>query len=178
MSALINKPFPAKDMSFQYISIGPEDFAEKHGACKMPQTVAWDKFIKENKTVVITGAPAAFSPTCSISHVPGYIAYADELVQDKEVDQILVLTVDSPFALQAWAKDLGVKDTTHLKFVSDAGAQFVKSIGFELPVGNGVNWSGRWAIVVKDGIVTYAAKEENPATDVTVSSVESVLAHL
>lgn len=177
MSSLINKPFPAKDYTFQYISVGPEDFEEGH-ACKLPQTVSWEKFIKDNKTVVITGAPAAFSPTCSVSHIPGYITYADELVNDKHVDQIIVLTVDTPFTQQAWAKDQGLKDSTHLKFASDPGCNFIKSLGFELNVAPGIDWSGRWAIVVKDGIVTYAAKEENPASEVTVSSVESVLAHL
>ena len=177
MSSLINKPFPAGDFSFQYITVGPEDFEKGH-ECKLPLTVSWEKFIKDNKTVVITGAPAAFSPTCSISHIPGYLTYADELVHDKHVDQIVVLTVDTPFSQQAWAKELGLKNTAHMKFASDAGCKFIKSLGFELQVADGGNWSGRWAIVVKDGIVTYAAKEENPASEVTVSSVESVLAHL
>lgn len=177
MSALINKPFPAQDFSFQYISLGPEDFGE-HSACKMPQTVAWEKFIKDNKTVVITGAPAAFSPTCSISHIPGYVNYTEELVMDKNVDQVVVVTVDSPFALQAWAKELGVKDTKHIKFVSDAGCKLTESLGFQMPVGNGVNWSGRWTVIVQNGIVTYAGNEENPGSEVTVSSVENVLAHL
>ncbi|EDO17682.1 hypothetical protein Kpol_1004p59 [Vanderwaltozyma polyspora DSM 70294] len=174
VSALVNKPLPTGDFKFQYISILPSD--ANQDACKMPVTIDWTQFVKENKTIVITGAPAAFSPTCSISHIPGYLEKKDELL--KKADQIIVLTVDNPFAQQAWARQLGVTDTTKLKFASDAGAHFIKSLGLELDVGNGVFWSGRWALVVKDGIVTYAGKEENPATDVTVSSVDSVLAAL
>ncbi|CCF56592.1 hypothetical protein KAFR_0B02960 [Kazachstania africana CBS 2517] len=172
---LLNKPLPAADFKFQYIALSPSD--PEAEACKMPQTVQWSKFIKENKTVVITGAPAAFSPTCSVSHIPGYVAHLDDLVA-KNVDQIVVLTVDNPFANQAWAKNLGINDTKHIKFASDGGCKFITSLGMELNVDEGLNWSGRWAIIVKDGIVTYVGKETNPTTDVTVSSVESVLAHL
>ncbi|QLG74523.1 hypothetical protein HG535_0G04060 [Zygotorulaspora mrakii] len=174
MSNLVNKELPTGSYKFQYIPIDQENSE----ACKLPQTVEWSKFIAENKTVILTGAPAAFSPTCSVNHIPAYISYLNELVSDKKVDQVVVITVDNPFANQAWARSLGVKDTTHIKFASDAGGHFVKSLGLDLPIGDDVYWSGRWAAVVKDGKVTYAGKEENPATDVTVSSVESVLAHL
>lgn len=173
---IVNKPLETGEYQFQYIDIAPTDKAGD--ACRMPQTVAWSKFLKDHKTVVITGAPAAFSPTCSISHIPGYVSYVNELVEDKNVDQVVVVTVDNPFANQAWAKSLGVKDTTHIKFVSDAAGKFVRSLGYELKVADDVYWSGRWTIVVKDGVVTYAGAEKNPASDVTVSSVESVLAHL
>ncbi|CCE64696.1 hypothetical protein TPHA_0I01920 [Tetrapisispora phaffii CBS 4417] len=174
MASLQNKPLETKGYKFQYISILPSD--QDQEACKFPVNINWAQFIKDNKTVVITGAPAAFSPTCSVSHIPGYISKQKELLA--KADQVVVLTVDNPFANQAWAKSLGVKDTTHFKFGSDAGCQFIKSLGLELAVGDDVFWSGRWALVVKNGVVVYAGKEENPATDVTVSSVDSVLAHL
>lgn len=177
MSApVVNQPLNTQGLSFQYISLSPKDSDQE--ACKLPETVNWDKFISENKTVVITGAPAAFSPTCSISHIPGYITYLNELVEDKHVDQVVVVTVDNPFANQAWAKTLGVNDTTHIKFATDPAGKLIKSLGYEFKVGEGVYWSGRWTIIIEDGKVTYAAKEENPATDVTVSSVEQVLSHL
>lgn len=130
MSNLVNKQFPSGDFKFQYIAISQSDADSE--SCKMPQTVEWSKLISENKKVIITGAPAAFSPTCTVSHIPGYINYLDELVKEKEVDQVIVVTVDNPFANQAWAKSLGVKDTTHIKFASDPGCAFTKSIGFEL----------------------------------------------
>lgn len=176
MSDLLNKNLPTGDFKFQYIAIDEKDPNQE--SCKLPQTVEWSKFIAENKTVILTGAPAAFSPTCSVNHIPEYISYLNELVQDKKVDQVVVITVDNPFANQAWAKSLGVKSTEHIKFASDAGGHFVKSLGLDLPIGDGVYWSTRWAAVVKDGSVKYIGKEQNPATDVTVSSVESVLAHL
>lgn len=176
MSDLLNKPLPVGDLKFQWIDIDEQEPNQE--SCKMPQTEEWSKFLAENKTVVLTGAPAAFSPTCSVNHIPEYVSYLSELVKDKHVDQVVVVTVDNPFANQAWAKSLGVKSTAHIKFASDAGAKLVRKLGLELPVGDDVYWSGRWAAVVKNGTVTYVGKEEKPATDVTVSSVESVLTHL
>lgn len=175
-SPVINQPLKTQGLSFQYIPISPKE--SDQNACKSPQTVNWDKFISENRTIVITGAPAAFSPTCSISHIPGFVTYLSELVEDKHVDQVVVLTLDNPFANRAWAKALGVKDSTHMKFGTDAAGRLVRSLGYEFEVGEGVYWSGRWTIIIEDGRVTYAAKEENPATDVKVSSVEQVLSHL
>lgn len=172
----VNQPLNVQDFQFQYINIAPA--TEDQGACQMPQSTTWEKFLKNNKTVVITGAPAAFSPTCTVSHIPGYISHLNELVNNKKVDQVVVVTADNPFANQAWGKSLGVQDSTHIKFASDAGAKFIRSLGYELKVDENVYWSGRWTIIVKDGIVTFAGKEENPATDVTVSSVETALANL
>lgn len=173
---VLNQPLATGNLSFQYIALSPKD--AEQDACKFPQTVKWDEFLAKNKTVVITGAPAAFSPTCSVSHIPGYIAYLHELVLDKGVDQVVVLTVDNPFANQAWAKALGVTDTTHIKFATDPAGQLVHSLGYQFQVGEGVFWAGRFTVIVEAGKVTYAGVEKNPASEVTVSSVESVLAHL
>lgn len=171
--SLINQKVPTENFQFQYIPLSPSD----GDACKMPQGESWSKFLSEHKNVILTGAPAAFSPTCSINHIPGYIKDLKKL-EAKGVDQVVVITVDNPFANAAWAKSLGVNDTSHIKFVSDAGGHFVKRLGFELPVGEGVNWSTRWAAVVKDGVVTYADKESNPAAECTVTDVSNIEKHL
>lgn len=172
MSSLINKSLPT-EFKFSYIAIDKADSESE--ACKFPQPLDLSKF--EGKTIVITGAPAAFSPTCSVSHIPGYIQKLDDLVA-KGVDQVIVVTVDNPFANNAWAKSLGVKDTKHIKFATDSGCAFTSSLGLELNLDDGTKWCGRYALIVSNGTITYAGKEENPATDVTVSSVESVLKHL
>lgn len=170
----VNEKLDVQDIKLQYIDF---DQSVQNAACGMPTTVSWSDFLAKHKTVVITGAPAAFSPTCSISHIPGYVSKQKELLA-KGVDQIVVVTVDNPFANEAWAKNLGVQNTQHIKFASDAGAQLVKHLGYELKVGEGLYWSGRWTVIVKDGVVTYCGNEANPVSDVTVSSVEEALKHL
>lgn len=175
-SPLINKPLPTADYKLQWIEISPSDPASE--SCKLPTTKSWADLVgSTDKTIVITGAPAAFSPTCSISHIPAYVANLGKLVA-KGVDKVIVLTVDNPFANQAWAKSLGVKDTEHIKFASDPAAKFIKHLGMEWEVDQGVFWSGRWTIIVKGGKVTYVGKETKPGSDVTVSSVDAVFQNI
>ncbi|CAG98687.1 thioredoxin peroxidase AHP1 [Kluyveromyces lactis] len=157
---------------FQYIRIIPSQ--EGTEACSAPVETSFTEY---KGTVVITGAPAAFSPTCSVSHIPGYVQKLNQLV-DAGASQVFVVTADNPFANQQWAKTLGVKDTDKIKFITDAGAKFSQSLGFALPIESGVFWASRYLVIAKDGKIVYQAVEENPATDVTVSSVDNALEQL
>lgn len=61
----------------------------------------------KGKRVVVFGLPGAFTPVCSASHLPGFVAKADE-VKAKGIDDILCLTVNDFFVTKAWGKDQGV----------------------------------------------------------------------
>lgn len=78
--------------------------------------------------------------------------------------------------MSAWTKANKAGDK--ILGLSDPDAKFSRSIGWEkdlTALGLGVR-TGRYAIVVDDGIVTYA--EIEPAGDVSVSSADAVLAKL
>ncbi|KAK9646329.1 hypothetical protein HCH54_005079 [Aspergillus fumigatus] len=51
---------------------------------------------------IIVGVPAAFSPACSSSHVPGYINHP----KLKEAGQVFVVSVNDPFVMKAWGVSL------------------------------------------------------------------------
>merc|ERR1712180_430061 len=60
--------------------------------------------LSKGKTVIF-GVPGAFTPTCSKDHVPGFLGLVDDL-KAKGVDNIVCVSVNDPFVMDAWAKDL------------------------------------------------------------------------
>ncbi len=51
--------------------------------------------------VVLFGVPAAFSPTCSDVHLPGFVSHADEIL-GRGVDRIFCVSVNDPYVMAAW----------------------------------------------------------------------------
>ena len=53
--------------------------------------------------VVMFAVPGAFTPTCSIKHLPGFAENLDAF-KAKGVDRIICMAVNDVFVLGAWAK--------------------------------------------------------------------------
>ncbi|PKA45707.1 Peroxiredoxin-2C [Apostasia shenzhenica] len=124
------------------------------------------------KKVVLIGVPGAFTPTCSMQHVPGFIDSA-EVLKSKGVDQILVISVNDPFVMKAWAKTYA--NNKHLKFLADGSANYTKALGLELDLtekGLGLR-SRRYAILVEDLTVKVANIEEGG--NFTISGADEIL---
>ncbi|HXW80986.1 MAG TPA: peroxiredoxin, partial [Acidimicrobiales bacterium] len=125
--------------------------------------------------VVLFGVPAAFSPTCSDVHLPGYVKRADEIL-GKGVDRIFCVSVNDPYVMAAWGRSQGVEDKVAL--LADGNADLARAMGVDLDLSKGGlgTRNRRYALVLEDGIVTHLALEE--ATGLDVSSADSVLAAL
>ena len=52
------------------------------------------------------GVPGAFTPGCSKTHLPGYVARAEE-IKGKGIEEIVCVSVNDPFVMEAWGKDQG-----------------------------------------------------------------------
>src|SRR6187551_3050639 len=50
----------------------------------------------DNKKVVMFAVPGAFTPGCSLTHLPGYVVKADE-IKAKGVDSIICMSVNDAF---------------------------------------------------------------------------------
>lgn len=72
--------------------------------------------------------------------------------------------------MSAWAKASGIKDDSIL-FLSDTDTKLASTWGWAAG-----GRTGRWAVVLENGKITYAGKEEGQG--VTVSGAEAVLAKL
>ena len=139
-----------------------------------PQAARTGELFGTGRTVLF-GVPAAFSPTCSDAHLPGFVAKADEITA-KGVDRIVCVSVNDPFVMGAWAKDLGVEGVT---MVADGAALFATAMGLSFDgsaFGLGVR-SNRYASIIDDGVLTWIDVEAAPP-DHEVSTAEAVLAKL
>ncbi|QLL33315.1 hypothetical protein HG536_0E02260 [Torulaspora globosa] len=125
---------------------------------------------------VIVGLPAAFSPACSATHVPGYIKHLPQL-KEKGIKQVFVTTVNDPFVTAAWGKSLGVP--SDIRIIADTEGTFAKAGGhlFDSKKVFGNDRSVRFAAIVKDGKVVTELVEPDK-TGVDVSSAENILKHL
>lgn len=123
------------------------------------------------KKVVLFAVPGAFTPTCSMAHLPGFVVKADEL-RAKGVDSIICLSVNDIFVMDAWGQ---AKNAEALVMAADGNGDFTKALGLELDAsgfGMGVR-SQRYAMIVDDGVVS-ALQVEAPGK-FEVSSAEAVL---
>lgn len=127
------------------------------------------------KKVVLFSVPGAFTPTCSISHLPGFVDRADEILA-KGVDTIACMAVNDVFVMDAWGKDRGVGDKVSM--LADGNGEYASALGLEMDgtkFGMGTRGQ-RFAIIVDDGVATHVAVEKPGKFE--VSSAESVLAEL
>ena len=127
------------------------------------------------KKVVLFATPGAFTPTCSVRHVPGFLQNMDAL-KAKGVDTVACTSVNDVFVMDAWRKDLGVDD--RILMLADGAGVLAKALGLELDLtarGLGMR-SQRYAMVVENGKVTHLGVE-GPG-EFEVSKAESILAAL
>lgn len=127
------------------------------------------------KKVVLISVPGAFTPTCSMSHLPGFVTHADDILA-KGVDTIACTAVNDVFVMSAWGREQGVGEK--ILMLADGNGDYVKALGLELDGrGFGMGIRGqRFAMIVEDGTVTHLAVEEPAKFE--VSKAESILSAL
>jgi len=126
-----------------------------------------------NKKVVLFAVPGAFTPTCSVSHLPGYVVLADEF-KAKGVDAIVCLSVNDAFVMNAWGE---AQNAENIMMLADGDASYTKALGLTMDTeGFGGVRSQRYAMVIDNGQVTSLHIEEAKAFE--VSKAEYVLAQL
>ena len=124
------------------------------------------------KTVVLFAVPGAFTPTCSVKHLPGFVAHSAD-IKGKGVDTIACLSVNDAFVMDAWGKDQQADGKVLM--LADGNGELTGKLGLEMDgsaFGLGTR-SQRYAMVVKDGTVAALHVEEPGAFE--VSSAEAVL---
>jgi peroxiredoxin len=144
MSVKVGDKLPAGTLS-EYIEV------EGEGCSLGPNAFAVEA-LTAGKKVVIFGVPGAFTPTCSAQHVPGYLARLDAL-RAKGVDEVFCMSVNDPFVMGAWARDLGTAGK--IRMLADGSAVYTRALGLEFDLvakGLGTRCQ-RFSMLVDNGVV-------------------------
>lgn len=140
-----------------------------------PTNVSTDE-IFNGKKVVLFGVPGAFTPTCSMNHLPGFLEHNDA-IRAKGVDTIAVVAVNDVFVMNAWQNANSAEGK--ILFLSDGNGDFTRALGLEADLrvsGLGMR-SKRFAMIVEDGVVKALGVEDSPG-QAEKSSAASILEQL
>ncbi|KAF2711610.1 Redoxin [Pleomassaria siparia CBS 279.74] len=121
---------------------------------------------------VIIGVPAAFSPSCSQSHIPGYI----NSPKLKDAGSVFVVSVNDAFVMKAWGKTLDPSGKSGIRFLADPTVAFTKALDLSFDGSSifGGDRGKRYALIVKDGKIKEIHVEPDN-TGLNVSAAEKVL---
>ncbi len=124
------------------------------------------------KKSVLFGIPGAFTPTCTNQHLPSYVNDAAAL-QAKGIEQVICMSTNDIFVLDAWNKANGGSSVTML---ADGSGDITRALDLGLDLSaRGMGYrTTRFAMVVDDGVVQALNIEESPAA-CTVSSAQAIL---
>ncbi|HYE27244.1 MAG TPA: peroxiredoxin [Allosphingosinicella sp.] len=151
------------------MSISPGDRLPKVTLVKAtpdgPQPVDSEDYFR-GRRVALFSVPGAFTPTCSVRHLPGFIDKADE-IRAKGVDEIACVAVNDAFVMQAWGEASGAAGKVTM--LADGNGEFARALGLTMDGSKfGLGERGqRWSAIVDDGVVEQLNVEEPGAFNVS-----------
>jgi glutaredoxin/glutathione-dependent peroxiredoxin len=127
------------------------------------------------RKVVLFAVPGAFTPTCSMNHLPGFVKEIDA-IKAKGVDTVACTAVNDVHVMNAWARSSGAD--AKILMLADGNGSFAKAVGleFDLTANHMGRRSRRYSMVVDDGVVKALNVEDKPG--VNVSGADMILKQL
>tara|TARA_R110002020_G_scaffold421873_1_gene631079 strand:+ start:417 stop:911 length:495 start_codon:yes stop_codon:yes gene_type:complete len=111
--------------------------------------------------VVLFTVPGAFTPTCHINHLPGFLANEAKL-RAAGVTRIVCASVNDQHVMKAWAENTGALG--HIDFLADGNGTMAEAFGLQLDLtvaGMGPRFA-RSAVLIRDGVVQDVFVENGP----------------
>jgi peroxiredoxin len=112
----------------------------------------------KGKRIALFGLPGAFTPTCSSTHLPGFDAEYEKLIESG-FDEVYCISVNDSFTMNAWFDKLEVR---HVKPIPDGNGDFTRALGMLVKkdnLGFGLR-SWRYSAIVEDGMVKQLFVED------------------
>jgi len=136
------------------------------------QNINSDEYLS-GKRIVLVGVPGAFTPTCHLSHLPGYVANLQKF-KDKDYS-VSFISVNDPFVMKSWSD---ASNANGIDMIADGNCDLTNELGLTMNAsGFGMgNRCKRFAMIIDNGIVQSVDIEDAGAME--VSSAESQLAKI
>lgn len=114
--------------------------------------------------VVFFAVPGAFTPTCHVNHLPGFVANEAKL-RAAGVDRIVCASVNDAHVMKAWAEASGALGK--IDFLADGNADLAEALGLAKdfsPFGMGKRFA-RSAMLIRNGVVDAVFVEDAPGVN-------------
>jgi peroxiredoxin len=113
--------------------------------------------------VVFFTVPGAFTPTCHVNHLPGFLANAGKL-KAAGITRIVCGSTNDHHVMKAWAEATDALGT--IDFLADPHAELAKAVGLDRDMDIGLRFR-RSAMLIEDGVVEAVFVEEAPGVTAT-----------
>jgi len=113
--------------------------------------------------VVFFTVPGAFTPTCHVNHLPGFLANAGKL-KAAGIDHIVCGSTNDHHVMKAWAENTQALDT--IDFLADPHAELARAVGLDRDMDIGIRFR-RSAMLIQDGVVEAVFIEDAPGVTAT-----------
>tara|TARA_Y100000589_G_scaffold24013_1_gene19826 strand:- start:298 stop:792 length:495 start_codon:yes stop_codon:yes gene_type:complete len=132
----------------------------------------------DNKKIILIGMPGAFSPTCSMLHLPSFIKSAKEF-EDLGIDEIFCVLVNDVYVAKVWGESTGATKAG-IKIITDPLSILAETLDMEFTVkGTGLlRRLQRFTAVIKNNKIDrlYFEKERGVCDMTSAQSVLNDLA--
>ena len=136
------------------------------------QNTSSNDYLSDRK-IILVGVPGAFTPTCHLSHLPGYV---ENLEKFKAKDySITFVSVKDPFVMTSW---FDASNANGIDMIADGNCNLTNELGLTMD-GSAFGMGDRckrFAMIIDNGVVQSIDIEEPGAMD--VSSAETQLARI
>ena len=126
-----------------------------------------------DKKVMLVGVPGAFTPTCHVSHLPGYIEHLSSF--EAKGYSVVFISVNDPFVMKAWYE---ASNADGIDMIADGNGELTEALELVMDAsGFGLGKRCmRFAMAIENSVIKSIDVEEGGALD--VSSAESQLAKI
>lgn len=115
-------------------------------------------------TIVLFSVPGAFTPTCHVNHLPGFVANAAKL-REAGVDRIVCVAANDHHVMKAWAEASNA--LSDVSFLADGNADLAKALGLDKDFsanGMGTRYA-RAAAIIRNGVFEDVFVEDAPGVN-------------